>query len=100
MRIAWFAKARGDRKLHPPRVNKRSKGHRWTDDDVRQLTNLAARGLSVDAIARAPGRTVPAVRTKAAHHRLRLLGNSTSGPERQRLPWERGERPGRKTDEV
>jgi C4-dicarboxylate-specific signal transduction histidine kinase len=65
------------------------KSQRWTDDELRQLTNLAVRGVPEAEIARVLGRTVAAVRTKAAHNRITLQRTSTAGPERQPLPWER-----------
>jgi hypothetical protein len=65
------------------------KSQRWTEDEVRQLTSLALRGVPEDEIARILGRTVAAVRTKAAHNRLALLRENTTGPERLALPWER-----------
>ena len=65
------------------------KSHRWTDGEVRQLTALAARGVPEAEIARLLGRTTTAIRTKAAHNRLRLVREITTGPERQALPWER-----------
>ena len=68
-----------------------SKSQRWTDDEVRQLTMLAKRGLLEVEIARLLGRTVEAVRTKAAHHRLTLHREPATGPIRQALPWERSE---------
>ena len=66
-----------------------SRSHRWTQDEVRKLTNLAVRGVPEDEIARILGRTVAAVRTKAAHNRVALFRENTTGPERQALPWER-----------
>ena len=67
-----------------------AKSHRWTDDEVRHLTTLAARGVPEAEIARLLGRTVGAVRTKAAHQRLSLRRAAPPiGPRRQALPWER-----------
>jgi DNA-binding NarL/FixJ family response regulator len=77
-----------DRQYRRP-VTTTPRSHRWTEDEVRQLTALAARGLSEAEIARALGRTVAAVRTKAAHNRIALPRDSTTGPERLPLPWER-----------
>ena len=65
------------------------RSQRWTDDEVRQLTILSARGVPETEIARTLGRTVAAVRTKAAHNRLTLQRDTTNGSERLRLPWER-----------
>jgi hypothetical protein len=70
-------------------VTNAPRSQRWTDTDVRQLTTLAARGVPETEIARILGRTVTAVRTKAAHNRVALIRDSTTGPERQALPWER-----------
>ena len=70
-------------------VTKIPRSHRWTDEQVRQLTTLAARGVPETEIARMLGRTVAAVRTKAAHNRIAVPRDSTTGPERQPLPWER-----------
>ncbi|AMY10569.1 hypothetical protein LuPra_03805 [Luteitalea pratensis] len=65
------------------------RSQRWSEDEVRQLTTLAVRGVPEGEIARILGRTVAAVRTKAAHNRVTLVRDSTAGPERQPLPWER-----------
>ena len=65
------------------------RSQRWTEAEVRKLTTLALRGVPEDEIARTLGRTVAAVRTKAAHNRVPLLRENTTGPERQVLPWER-----------
>jgi hypothetical protein len=81
-------------------VNKDSRSHRWTEDEVRQLASLAAHGESEESIARALGRTVLAVRTKAAHHRLTLRRDATTDPDRQALPWERRERSAPKRGEA
>ena len=66
--------------------------HRWTDDEVRHLTTLAARGVPEAEIARLLERTVGAVRTKAAHQWLTLRRGAPIGPRRQALPWERARR--------
>jgi len=76
------------------------KSHRWTDEEVRQLTTLAARGVPENEIARTLGRTVAAVRTKAAHNRITLPRDSSTGPERQALPWERPRYPRRHSGEA
>jgi len=55
------------------------KSRRWTVDELRQLSNLAARGVPEDEIARTLGRTVRAVRTKAAHQRLWVLADIDIG---------------------
>ena len=65
-----------------------TKSQRWTDDEVRQLTMLAKDGVLESEIARLLGRTVGAVRTKAAHQRLTLQREPAAGPARQALPWE------------
>lgn len=76
------------------------RSQRWTDDDVRQLTTLSARGVPEGEIARILGRTVAAVRTKAAHNRISLLRDTTTGPERQPLPWERPPQSSRRPGEA
>jgi hypothetical protein len=50
---------------------------------------LAARGLPEGEIAQLLGRTVGAVRTKAAHNRVSLARDPSPGTVRQALPWER-----------
>jgi DNA-directed RNA polymerase specialized sigma24 family protein len=65
------------------------KSQRWSADEVRQLITLAVRGVPEAEIARMLGRTVGAIRTKAAHNRLTLVREISTGPERQALPWER-----------
>jgi len=80
-------------------VTNAPRSQRWTDADVRQLTTLAARGVPETEIARILGRTIAAVRTKAAHNRLNLVRDSTTGPERQSLPWERSPHASRRPDD-
>jgi len=48
------------------------KGRRWTDDELSLLRRLAYRKEPLSTIAAALGRTVLAIRTKAAHERLPL----------------------------
>jgi hypothetical protein len=66
----------------PPRTR------RWTAHELAELKRLANHA-SPEEIALALGRTVCAVRTKAAHKRILLHGDvPCQGPPRLRLPWE------------
>ena len=67
----------------------RPRARRWTTEDLAQLRRLAAT-TPIQELARALGRTVVAVRTKAAHERLPLAPDvPSSGPTRARAPWDR-----------
>ena len=48
---------------------------RWSDDDVQSLRRLAW-SMTAAQVALVLGRTILAVRTKAAHERIRLRGDS------------------------
>ena len=61
-----------------------SKSRRWTADELALLRAMAQRDEPVKSIAAALGRTVIAIRTKAAHERVELREDApTHGPRRQ-----------------
>ena len=69
------------------------KTRRWTPDELATLHQLAHR-VPLSAIATALGRTIEAIRTKAAHERLPLDDDlPRSGPPRQLAPWQRDRSP-------
>ena len=61
---------------------------RWTAHEVAELKRLAPHAPP-EEIARVLGRTLIAVRTKAAHKRIILTDDAPRpGPPRLRQPWE------------
>jgi hypothetical protein len=69
------------------------KTRRWTLDELATLRRLARRARLSD-IADALGRSIEAIRTKAAHERLPLDDDlPRSGPSRQPSPWQHDRSP-------
>ena len=65
------------------------KTRRWTPDELAALRQLAYR-VPLSALSEALGRSVEAIRTKAAHERLPLDDDLPRfGPPRQPSPWDR-----------
>ena len=65
-----------------------AKSRRWSASEVAELRRLS-HGAPPEEIAAALGRTVSAVRTKAAQKRILLRNDAPrQGPPRLMLPWE------------
>lgn len=63
-----------------------SRSRRWTLPELTLLSRMAASRASADDIARVLGRTVSAVRMKAAHQRVNLpLSGRQQPPPMERL---------------
>ena len=64
-----------------------SKNRRWSADELALLRALALRDVPVKSIAAALGRTVIAIRTKAAHARVALREDAPTHGPRRRQPF-------------
>jgi hypothetical protein len=56
-----------------------NQGKDWTESDVAELQSLVAEDMTVEEIARELGRTVEAVRAKAADEEIALLPSMAEG---------------------
>lgn len=69
------------------------KTRRWTLDELATLRRLA-HSAPLSTVVTVLGRTVEAIRTKAAHQRLPLADDlPQSGPFRTPSPWQRDRSP-------
>ena len=74
-------------------MHTRVTSRRWTAEEVAELRRLSHHAPA-EAIAAALGRTVSAIRTKAAQKRMALHNDAPrQGPPRLRLPWEQAAAP-------
>lgn len=64
----------------------------WSTADIRRLRELAARGLSVPAIAAQLSRSASAIRNKAGQHGISLRQSSARGRELDAVPHSTQER--------
>ena len=63
-------------------------GRRWTEEDIATLKELAPR-LTAKEIALRMGRSLSAIRSKAAHFRISLDLSDVPIGGRHGLPWDR-----------